>query len=313
MGALFSSTASGTPSMSEGQLTNMVNVLSANGSSLLSYQEQINSSVSTNPLISLALNFSVSQLNNLGQSINSSLSEIGIWLGENSTSGSGSSVNNSNNYTALTRLQVSYIQLLAQVNQYKSIAPSLKLSALNTKINDLRAETTKLDNEKAAIFEGPSFTRTGAQAVHYWTTKCLYYFGPIFAVIIILNTFYYSTSSRISGDVFWFFKLFYTFWAVLLYPLAILYGIIAPPEFLNLFPLFGPESKLNTLPLFGYGKPSDNIIIREKYKLVFRLISITLFSIFVYTFVFSSGISFSSGPSSMPQIDSGSSSSSGSY
>jgi hypothetical protein len=297
MGALFSSTASGMPgmpSMSEGQLTNMVNT---------------NSSVSTNPLTSLALNFSVSQLNNLGQSINHSLSEIGNWLGENKTS--GSSGNNSNNYTALTRLQVSYIQLLAQVNQYKSVAPSLKLSALNIKINDLRAETTKLDNEKAAIFEGPSFTRTGAQAVHYWTTKCLYYFGPIFAVIIILNTFYYSTSSRISGDVFWFFKLFYTFWAVLLYPLAILYGIIAPPEFLNLFPLFGPESKLNTLPLFGYGKPSDNIIIREKYKLVFRLISITLFSIFVYTFIFSSGLSsISTSALPMPQTGSGSS---GSY
>lgn len=305
MGALLS-TASGTP-MSDGQIMSLTNVLSTGGSDFLTIQQQYESASSKNPLTSLAFNFSISQLNNLGQSISNSLSEIATWLSENSKS--GSSVNNSKDYTALTRLQVSYIQLLARVNQYKSVGASLKLNVLNTKINDLRAETTKLDEEKASIFEGPSFTRTGGQAVHYWTTKTLYYLGPIVAVSIILNTFYYSTSSRISGDVFWFFKLFYTFWAVLLYPLAILYGIIAPPDFLNLFPLFGPESKLNTIPLLGYGTPTDNIIIREKHKLVFRLISITLFSIFVYTFIFSSGLSSidTSAPPPMPQTGSGSS------
>jgi hypothetical protein len=121
----------------------------------------------------------------------------------------------------------------------------------------------------------------------------LYFVGPLFAAVIITNTFYYNPSGKVPNDMFWVYKAFYAFWAALWYPFVLLYGAIDPPVFRAIFPFLEYNDPLATpMPVFGFRVPrgADDPVQSEKGRLILRIISIMLFAIFLYAFVFYGGI-----------------------
>ena len=265
--------------MSPGQALNLANVMNTSGSDFMSPNNFVQTATTNNPLISLARNQSVSQLNSIGQAIQRSIFELGT--GSNPTDEKSKLLNE---YRALT----------IQVQQYTAVAPSLELGELNNKIAEMRGKMIDLDKRKGVLVSGnPSVLRVGVGAMNYYLVWFLYVFGPIFATIILLNVLCLSPSPRVpeSSPGFYVYKIFYVFLAYLFYPLVLLYGSINPPIFSAWFPIWATE----TIGSFIYYKKpnplTDNPMRAERGRIVLRYFSLLLFITFLYTFIFFDEIS----------------------
>lgn len=186
----------------------------------------------------------------------------------------------------------SYQTILNDVTKFQTLAPSLDIGFLNTQIVNLRSRLAKLEEQKGQ-FLANGFGITVWQAYHSYAINILYFVGPLFAAVLITNTFYYNANAKVPNDIFWVYKLFYAFWAALWYPAVLLYGAIDPPIYRGLFPFFGTSNPTESpMPIFGFRVPtgSDDPIQSEKGRLLFRLFSIILFVIFLYLYVYYRGI-----------------------
>lgn len=252
----------------------------------LTSAEQLASLTTRNPLTSLVLSQSLSQIDSIGQAISRSIYE----LTEIDTASSGSSGTKG----PAEALIGSYGNLLAQLQQYKAVAPTLDPGALNTQLASFRTTLSKLDDKKAILIGGGNgFVPTMKEALHYYAINTLYFVGPIFAAVLITNTFYYNANAKVPNSTFWIYKLFYAFWAAVWYPAVLLYGAIDPPVFRGLFPFFGTsDPTASPMPLFGFRVPTgrDDPVNAEKGKLLLRLMSMILFAVFLYAYVFYAGI-----------------------
>lgn len=278
--------------MSDGHALNLVNVTNTGSSEFMSPDNFVRTSVTNNPLLSLARHQSVSQLNSIGQAVQRSIFELGTG-----TSGSDPTDDKSkliNNYTAL----------LIEVQQYTAVAPSLDLGELNDKIAEMRKKAIKYDKQKRALIsEDDSVFNSYAGAVNYYLVWILYVVGPIFSSVILLNALCFNKSSRIPEETslttgpFLVYKIFYALLAIVFYPLFLLYGGINPPVYSGFLPFYpiGDSVETNMFSyLFGYKKPNpatDNPIVLERGRVVLRFISLILFIAFVYTFIFFDEIS----------------------
>lgn len=271
-----------TSTISSVQGLNLANAIPTSGSDFMSANNLVQASMTNNPLISLARNQSVSQLNSIGQAIQRSLFELG-------TGSSGS-----NPTDEKSKLVNEYKALLVQVQQYTAVAPSLELDNLNTKIAEMRGKIIELDKRKGVLVSGSSSVfATTVGAVNYYLVLILYICGPIFASVILLNVLCLSPSPRVpeSSPGFYVYKIFYVFLAYLFYPLVLLYGGINPPIFSAWFPILATETMG---PIIYYKKPNpatDNPIRLERGRVLLRFISLVLFITFVYTFIFFDDIS----------------------
>lgn len=285
--------------MSPGQGLNMVNVMNTSGSEFMSPESIVQSSITNNPLVSLARNQSVSQLNSIGQAIQRSLFEIGGNDLDSENSGSAPTPTDEK-----SKLIEEYGVLALEVQQYTSVAPSIDLGVLNDKIAEMRRKMIKLDERKRVLVSGDSsvFAST-VGALNYYLVWILYIFGPIFSSVILLNTLCFNQSSRVTEDAdgsagpFLVYKIFYACLAIVFYPLFLLYGGINPPVFAGFLPFYAlnDTGELSWYSYaFGYKKPNpatDNPIVLERGRLLLRFISVVLFLAFMYTFVFFDEIS----------------------
>lgn len=288
-------------SMSPGQGLALTNVMTAGSADFKTPEQQIQQATTTNPLTALSLNQSISQLNSLGQAIQRSIFVL------NPGSPRKESLAGSD---PVPKLVNAYSSLLFQIQQYINLAPSINPAVLNKKVIEFRTKMIELDDQKEDIINAPSTTGVVLQAFHYYCVHALYFFGPLFAIILVMNGFYYNASSNVPDSIHIFYKIFYAFWAALWYPIVLLYGIIDPPVYRGVFPLFTKENPNDIKPIafFNFLKPGpkEDPITLEKGKTLLRLISIILFTFFMYVFIFYFGItppskmSFSSDPVPLP-------------
>ena len=289
-------------SMSPGQGLALTNVMTAGSADFKTPEQQMQQAMTTNPLTALSLNQSVSQLNSLGQAIQRSIYEL--------SPGSPRSDKPLPATDPVLILVNSYSSLLFQIQQYVNLAPSIDPAVLNKKVIEFRTKMIALDDKKLDIINAPSTTGVVLQAFHYYCVNSLYFFGPLFAIILVMNGLYYNASSNVPDNIHVFYKVFYAFWAALWYPLVLIYGIIDPPVYRSLFPLFAKDDPkdLNPIAIFNFLKPGpkEDPIILERGKTILRLVSIILFTFFMYVFVFyfgttpSSKMTFSSDPGPLP-------------
>jgi len=271
--------------MGAGQSLNLANVMNTSGSDFMSPNNFVQTATTNNPLISLARNQSVSQLNSIGQAIQRSIFQLGT----------GSS--SSNPTDEKSKLLNEYIALAIQVQQYTAVAPSLELGELNNKIAEIRGKMIDLDKQKGVLVSGnPSALRVGVGAMNYYLVLILYISGPIFATIILLNVLCLSPSPRVpeSSWGFYVYKIFYVFLAYLFYPLVLLYGSINPPIFSAFFPIWAKETIVEWYKFIYYKKPdpaTDNPMRLERGRILLRYVSLLLFITFLYTFIFFDEIS----------------------
>ena len=270
-----------------GQTLNINNVNNTSGSDFMSPNTLLQTSMTNNPLLSLARNQSVLQLNSIGQAIERSLFELG-----SSTSGSNPGDEKSN-------LINEYNALSLQVRQYTAVAPSLEIGVLNDKIAEMRGKMIKFDERKRVLVSGNnSVFASTTGAIHYYLVWILYILGPIVSSMILLNALCFNKSSRVpeqtslTAGPFIVYKLFYVCLAILFYPLFLLYGGINPPVFTGWFPIFAmPDNEESGIfnYIIGYKKPNpatDNPIKLERGRVLLRALSLILFLMFMYTFVF---------------------------
>lgn len=271
--------------MSPGQTLNLANVMNTSGSDFMSPSNFVQTATTNNPLISLARNQSVSQLNSIGQAIQRSQFELGTG-----TSGS-------NPTDEKSKLINDYGALAIQVQQYTAVAPSLELGVLNDKIAEIRGKMIKLDERKRVLVSGDSSVfATTVGAVNYYLVWILYICGPIFATVILLNVLCLSPSPRVPENTLtsMVYSTFYIFLAYLFYPLVLLYGSINPPIFSAWFPIRATETIVEWYKIIYYKKPdpaTDNPIRLERGRVLLRFISLVLFITFAYTFIFFDDIS----------------------
>jgi len=275
----------GMSAMSPGQSLNLANVMNTSGSDFMSPNNFVQIATTNNPLISLARNQSVSQLNSIGQAIQRSIFELGT----------GSS--SSNPTDEKSKLLNEYRALTIQVQQYTAVAPSLDLGELNDKIAEIRGKMIDLDKRKGVLVSGGSSVfATSVGAMNYYLVLILYIGGPIFATIILLNVLCLSPSPRVpeSSPGFYVYKIFYVFLAYLFYPLVLLYGSINPPIFSAWFPIWATETIVEWYKIIYYKKPdpaTDNPMRLERGRIFLRYVSLLLFITFLYTFIFFDEIS----------------------
>ena len=283
--------------LSPGQFVNAANVVNTGSSEFMSEESIVRSSVTNNPLVSLARNQSVSQLNSIGQAIIRSLFELGIPDTDVNTVAPTPTDEKS-------KLMEEYKVLAIEVQQYTSVAPSIDLGVLNDKIAEMRRKMIKLDKRKGVLISGNrSVFSSTVGAMNYYLVWTLYIVGPIFSSVILLNALCFNQSSRVPEDTvgstgpFIVYKIFYAFLAVLFYPFFLLYGGINPPVFAGLLPFYtlNDTGELYWYSyVFGYKKPNpatDNPIVLERGRLLLRFLSMLLFLFFMYTFVFFDEIS----------------------
>jgi len=288
-------------SMSPGQGLALTNVMTAGSADFKTPEQQMQQAMTTNPLTALSLNQSVSQLNSLGQAIQRSIYELSPGSPKKESLAASDPV---------PKLVNAYSSLLFQIQQYVNLAPSIDPAVLNKKVIEFRTKMIALDDKKLDIINAPSTTGVVLQAFHYYCVNSLYFFGPLFAIILVMNGLYYNASSNVPDNIHVFYKVFYGFWAALWYPLVLIYGIIDPPVYRSLFPLFAKDDPkdLNPIAIFNFLKPGpkEDPIILERGKTILRLVSIILFTFFMYVFVFyfgttpSSKMTFSSDPGPLP-------------
>ena len=274
-----------TSTISSVQGLNLANAIPTSGSDFMSANNLVQTATTNNPLISLARNQSVSQLNSIGQAIQRSQFELGTG-----TSGS-------NPTDEKSKLINDYGALAIQVQQYTAVAPSLELGELNDKIAEIRGKMIDLDKQKGVLVSGDSSVfATTVGAMNYYLVLILYICGPIFASVILLNVLCLSPSPRVPENTpgFYVYKIFYVFLAYLFYPLVLLYGSINPPIFSAWFPIWATETIVEWYKIIYYKKPdpaTDNPMRLERGRIFLRFISLLLFITFLYTFVFFDDIS----------------------
>jgi hypothetical protein len=111
--------------------------------------------------------------------------------------------------------------------------------------------------------------------MNYYLRMMMFVVGPLFAFIIITNTFYKKDFS---------YKLFYGLWAAIWYPLILLFGVYDPPNWVaTIIPLEESKTPVSFFQFWMYNISTDPVIT-AKGNTMMRLISIALLIIFVYTF-----------------------------
>ena len=236
-----------------------------------------------NPLAAFALSQTTSQINGIKQAILRSMFELTEFQNKSGSSGSAGS-------SPVDSLVLKFNDLLARVSAYN---PGVNNAATTTAtLSDFRKELSTLDGLKATfITGGGGFVATAKEAAHFYISHALYIFGPIFAIVLITNTFYQL--KRVPPDSLPMnavYKLFFAFWAAIWYPVVLLYGIFDPPVYRALFPLVpgvtgGLAGPLKWSP-FEYQPPIPNVAQSEWSKSMMRFVSGALFACFLYVYMF---------------------------
>jgi hypothetical protein len=235
-----------------------------------------------NPLAAFALSQTTSQINGIKQAILRSLFDLTEFQNKSGSSGSAGS-------SPVDSLVLKFNDLLARVSAYN---PGVNNAATTTAtLSDFRKELSTLDGLKATfITGGGGFVATAKEAAHFYISHALYIFGPIFAIILVTNTFYQL--KRVPPDSLPMnavYKLFFAFWAAIWYPVVLLYGIFDPPVYRALFPLVPdtiPSTRLAIMRLYEYSPPTPNVAQSEWSKSMMRFVSGALFACFLYVYMF---------------------------
>lgn len=235
-----------------------------------------------NPLAAFAMSQSTAQINSIKQAILRSIFQLTEFRTTSGSSGSTAS-------SPVDSLVSSYNGLLARVSAYNPGANNP--ATTTTTLSAFRKELADLDKKKAEfIAGGKGFIATAKEAAHFYILHMLYVFGPIFAAVLITNTFYQL--KRVPPDSFALnalHKAFYAFWAAIWYPAVLLYGVFEPPVYRALFPLIvdpTPSTVSAIWRLDRYEPPGSNAAQSEWSKSIMRLISGGLFVCFLYVYIF---------------------------
>jgi hypothetical protein len=236
-----------------------------------------------NPLAAFAMSQTSSQVNSIKQAILRSIFQLTEFRTTSGSAGSPAS-------SPVDSLVSNYNDLLARVSAYN---PGANNAATTTAtLSAFRKELADLDGKKAEfIAGGKGFIGTAKEAAHFYISHMLYIFGPIFAIVLVTNTFYQL--KRVPPDSFALnalHKVFYAFWAAIWYPVVLLYGVFDPPVYRAFFPLVpgvtgGLAGPLKWSP-FEYEPPSSNAAQSEWNKSIMRFISGGLFVCFLYVYIF---------------------------
>ena len=179
-------------SMSPGQGLALTNVMTAGSADFKTPEQQIQQATTTNPLTALSLNQSISQLNSLGQAIRRSIFVLNPGSPKKESLAASDPV---------PKLVKAYSSLLFQIQQYINLAPSINPAVLNKKVIEFRRKMIELDEQKEDIINAPSTTGVVLQAFHYYCVHALYFFGPLFAIILVMNALYYNASSNVPDSI----------------------------------------------------------------------------------------------------------------
>ena len=225
-------------------------------------------SANTSPLQALATAQSVYQLDSLQKAIQISINQL-----------SGPDENKID--PAAAALIGEYVTLGSDITAYKAIVNTQTTNDINAKLVTFRSRLSELENKKPNT---SGFAGTVLDALQYYIIFGLYGVGPVLAIILITNTFY--NKHREDNMVNIIFKLFYSFWAAVWYPLVLFYGCIDPPQWRStLMPLFETDYPA-FWKLFSYNPRNTDIVGIEKGRSALRVFSITLFVAFLYAYFF---------------------------
>jgi hypothetical protein len=157
------------------------------------------------------------------------------------------------------QLQVDYTTLLSEINIYLAIAGSKDATTINTDIINFRSRESALNSRFNAIAGVTGFFDTFKQALHYYITYSLQIFGPLLTIVIIVNMY---ASKAIA------YKVLFSIWGVIWYPLVLFVGIFDPPVWREL--------------TFSVPKTPEAM---DASKLYLRIMSGIMFTCFLYAFV----------------------------
>ena len=235
-----------------------------------------------NPLAAFAMSQTSSQVNSIKQAILRSIFQLTEFRTTSGSAGSSAS-------SPVDSLVSNYNDLLARVSAYNPGANNAPTTTAT--LSAFRKELADLDVKKAEfIAGGKGFIGTAKEAAHFYISHMLYIFGPIFAIVLVTNTFYQL--KRVPPDSFALnalHKVFYTFWAAIWYPVVLLYGVFDPPVYRAFFPLVvdtTPSTVWAIQRFFRYEPPSSNAAQSEWNKSIMRFISGGLFVCFLYVYIF---------------------------
>lgn len=225
-------------------------------------------SANTSPLQALATAQSVYQLDSLHKAIQISINQL-----------SGPDENNID--PAAAAVIGEYVALGSEITQYKSIVNNEATNDITKKLVGFRSRLSDLENKKPNT---SGFAGTVLDALQYYIILSLYGLGPILAIILITNTFY--NKHREDNMVNIVFKIFYSFWAAVWYPLVLFYGCIDPPQWRSTFmPLFETDYPA-FWKIFSYNPRDTDIVGIEKGRSALRVFSMLLFLAFLYAYFF---------------------------
>lgn len=181
-------------------------------------------------------------------------------------------------------LQANYTTLLKRVQTTITASSSLDPTTLSSQLNNIQSQLTIYDTQRNSIlgsYVGGSknFFSAVLSEFKYFCKLSVYVLGPLFAFIIMTNTFY---SEKVI------YMIFYGLWGALWYPLTILFAIVNPPKWRALLiPIQPSETPYFFLEFWKYYAITDiatEIEDTAKSKTMVRLISMGLAVTFFYCF-----------------------------
>lgn len=169
--------------------------------------------------------------------------------------------------TGVPELIAKYSALSANVTKTINDISGASPDILRAKQNQFNSELIELNIEKKNILDGSSDF-----SAKYIFKIITYSAGMILAIIIITNTF---IDKRI------YYKILYSIWGALLYPLVLLYGVYDPPNWKAIIiPLFEKNENSSTNIIlsaiqspFSYTLPSPDDINKNTSKYALQAFS----------------------------------------
>ena len=236
-----------------------------------------------NPLAAFALSQTTSQINAIKQAILRSIFQLTEFQTNSGSAGSASTFN------VRGLLVLKFNDLLARVSAYNP--GENNAATTSARLSEFRKELSTLDGLKATfITGGGGFVTTAKAAALFYISRALYVLGPTFSIILVTNTFYQL--KRVPSDSLpmnALYKLFFTFWAAIWYPVILLYGIFDPPVYRAFFPLVPdtiPSTRHPLTRLYEYQPPIPNVAQSEWNRSMMRFVSGALFVCFLYVYMF---------------------------
>jgi len=219
---------------------------------------------SANPLQGLSIAATVIQLQGLNTTISNSIK----GLSEIDT-------------TESSELQAKYVELQGSIQAAISTANSTDSNTLISNLKDYRKQLLEYDDSRNKIignnFGSTDFLTAVGKSFLYYATMTIYIVGPLFAFIIMTNSFF---------DENLVFKLFYGIWGALFYPLTLVYSVFNPPVWRSLIiPLVADDEPFLFLEVWKYHTIID-IDETAKGQLMMRLFSGGILALFAYCFFF---------------------------